>query len=107
MKKLIFLLALVLAINFTFAEVAHSTVQDRAVKKTVLTKVEKLSASAIVKKLNPKHTKTTIGRYAMIGVLLIILGAALLFIPDLVKIIAATLIIMGVVLFVLDLIGMV
>ena len=106
MKKLIFLLALVLTINFTFAEVAHSTVQDRAVKKTVLTKVEKLSASAIVKKLNPKHTKTTIGRYAMIGVLLIILGA-LLFIPELVKIIAATLIIMGVVLFVLDLIGMV
>ncbi len=106
MKKLIFLLTLILAVNFSFGAVAHNAVQSKAVKKTVITKVEHFAPSTIVKKLSPKHAKTTIGRYALIGVLLIVLGA-LLFIPELVKIIAATLIIMGVVLFVLDLIGMV
>ncbi len=106
MKKIIFLLTLILAVNLSFGTVEHSTVQAKAQKKTVFTKVENFSPSVIIKKLAPRHTKTTIGRYALIGVLLIILGA-LLFIPELTKIVAATLIIMGVVLFVLDLIGMI
>ncbi len=107
MKNLLLLLTVIFAVNISFATVQHQTASvEKAQQSAKVVKLEKASFSQYVHKLLPKETKTQIGQYAMIGILLVILGA-LLFIPTLVQIIAATLIIMGVVLFVLDIIGMI
>ncbi len=107
MKQIIILLALVFAINISFGEAVQPQAQQVSNTKVKIQKIEKnFTTQTLIKKLSPKKSSVTIGNYAMIGVLLVVLGA-LLFIPTLVQIIAATLIIMGVVLFVLDLIGMI
>ncbi len=107
MKQIIILLALIFAINVSFGEAVQPKAQQVTPQKVKIQKIEKnLSTQALIKKISPKKSTVTIGNYAMIGILLVVLGA-LLFIPTLVQIIAATLIIMGVVLFVLDLIGMI
>ena len=101
---------LILFVLFGFMSYSNATVISTSHYKAH--KIE-ISKNTEIQKVNfnkttivPSNTKAYIGQNALTGVLLIILGA-LLFIPQLVTIIAATLIILGVVIFVLDIIGMI
>ncbi len=107
MKKFIAIFVLMLGlVSFAGATVVAPALQHT--QKVEFVKKDRTHTSVVkgIKNIIPANTKASIGQNALIGVLLIVLGA-LLFIPQLVTIIAATLIIMGVVLFVLDLIGMI
>ncbi len=106
MKKALLVLLAALIVNISFAAFEHNTQTLREQNKAQITTVQKVDFNKNVEKIIPLEKKAYVGQYALIGLVLIILGA-LLFIPQLVTIIAATLIIMGVVLFVLDLIGMI
>ena len=108
MKKLLLLLITIVSLTgYANATVVAPQYTHKS-KKIEFTK--KLSFNNLawkkIKKFVPAHSQTSVGQNALIGILLVILGA-LLFIPELVKIIAATLIILGVILFVLDIIGMI
>lgn len=108
MKRIITLVVLILGlISFSNAAIVAPSIQHKAQKieftqKANLHKVIVKHSRDII----PTHVNAQIGQNALIGVLLVVLGA-LLFIPQLVTIIAATLIILGVTLFVLDIIGMI
>ncbi len=106
MKRIITLVVLLLGlVSFSSAAIIAPGIQHKAQKIEISQKAN--FHKVIVKhskNIIPTHVNAHIGQNALIGVLLVILGA-LLFIPQLVTIIAATLIILGVTLFVLDIIG--
>ncbi len=107
MKKVI--AVLVLAIGFvSFASATIVAPALHTQKKFEIVKKQQIKKANVkdISSLTNTNSTVRLGQYALMGVLLVVLGA-LLFVGPLVNIIAATLIVLGVTLFVLDIIGII
>ncbi len=103
MKRLIALLVLFIGlISYSSATVVAPAHQHQSFKTEITKKVDakKFSFKEV---FSPKENNNiTLSRYATLGIILFLIGALLILVPQIVTIVGYTLIVMGVVFFVLS-----